>query len=251
MLCNIYIKESTLELRNMGIKSSTPIFFINVSQPSMIKLKEMEVPNKLEIYMVQDDPYLKDLSSKWLNGGVQLPEIRIVEKIIQSPPRIIEKTIEIPVEVIREVIKEVEVVRAPKVIVESAPAKPEVPSAQSQANEDEGILIDTKIAFQDWKSKNIKPSKVEAVKEVAEDILVLPTEIIDPMVEDTTMPILIEVNSNDAIVEHEEVVTKGPITIVNKPGVKKTRKKEEEPLEFTVQLTPEDLEKYKDEIEEK
>jgi hypothetical protein len=64
MLCNIYIKESTQELRNIGIRSSSPIFFVDVSQQTIMKIKTLQVKNALEIYLVQDDPYLKDLSNK-------------------------------------------------------------------------------------------------------------------------------------------------------------------------------------------
>lgn len=162
MLCNVYIKESTAELRAIGFRSSTPVFFIDVSQNTMNRLKLIEAKGVLEIHPVQSDPYLKDLSSRWVNGGAQLPEVRIVEKIVQAPPIIIEKTIEVPVEVIREVqvikevikeiIREVEVFKEPAVVskpvvlTEAETKKAEQTKALVDADE---ILIDTKIAFED------------------------------------------------------------------------------------------------------
>jgi hypothetical protein len=64
MLCNIYLKESNQELRRLGITSSSPVFFINLSQQVINRLKDMEKKDVLELYLVQEDPYLKDLSNK-------------------------------------------------------------------------------------------------------------------------------------------------------------------------------------------
>jgi len=265
MLCNVYVKEANSELRRIGINSSTPVFFINLSQQVITKLKSMEVKGQLETYLVQEDPYLKDLSNKWINGGVQLPEIRIVEKIVQTPPTIIEKTIEIPVEVevirevIKEVVREVEVIKevikeVPAVINETATITDEsvkVVEVEEQ-DEEEGFLIDTKVAFEDWKTKNVKPAKIEEKlvstytdEEKMSDPfgLDLPKEVVDPLVEDTTMPIL---------VSEEDVSPK----IVDEPVeikmVKRGRKKKETteaveiPTEFIVELTAEEKELYKD-----
>lgn len=269
MLCNIYIKESTEQLKNIGIRSSSPVFFINVSDMTYNKLKSMEVKGTLEIHMVQNDPYLKDLSDKFINGGVQLPEIRIVERIVQAPPITIEKTIEVPVEVevikevevIREVIKEVEVIREVPVVTESTSVEVYEPLVTKE--DEEGILIDTKVAFEDWKSKNAKapvikeeyvegdtmPHKHTHEQDVDIDFLpgvndlVVPEVVINPLEEeDTTMPIL---------VGEEEVVEPTPIEI--EPAVKTTAKRsrkkkevEELPVEFVVELTPDEEKKYKD-----
>ena len=272
MLCNVYIKESSSELRRIGISSSTPVFFVNLSQQVITKLKGMEVKGDLEIYLVQEDPYLKDLSNKWMNGGVQLPEIRIVERIVQAPPTIIEKTVEVPyeVEVIKEVIREVEVIKEVEVIREVQ--APILVESASEVDE-EGILIDTKVAFEDWKVKNVKPVKKEmpAVEvgdlinpssgenqeyeidflpgmdfpEAAEDFLDLPTEIVDPLVEDTSMPILltpdyVETPKETVIEEKEEV------KLVRKTNKKKETKVNVVPTEFVVELTPEEEALYKD-----
>jgi hypothetical protein len=64
MYCNIYIKESTEELKKIGLKSSSPVFFVNVSPPTLAKLRGMAVKGILEIYPVPEDPYLKTLSDK-------------------------------------------------------------------------------------------------------------------------------------------------------------------------------------------
>ncbi len=269
MLCNIYIKESSRELRNLSIDSSSPVFFINLSQHIFNRLKAMEKKNELEIYLVQDDPYLKDLSNKWVNGGVQLPEIRIVERIVESPPKIIEKTIEVPievevikeVEVIREVIKEVEVFRDPVTISEEPTKKDDAPIVTEDAvNQQEpevfedGILIDTKVAFEDWKSKNTKSQKqgdtpeskfeeVEKVVEVVNQVvdLDLPKQVIDPLGEvDDTMPILLDETSED---------DKGELS----PDLvrpKKRGRKKKEPVEVieevVVELTEDELKQYQD-----
>jgi hypothetical protein len=252
MLCNIYIKESTQELRNIGIRSSSPIFFVDVSQQTIMKIKTLQVKNALEIYLVQDDPYLKDLSNKWMNGGVQLPEVRIVEKQIQLPPKIIERIVEVPV----EVIKEVEVV---KEVIKEVIREVYIESKRSDAKEpEEGYLIDTKIAFNDFvsKSKNSKSQKNQQENK-NNDILPLPDVVTDPLLDqDDTMPILLEV---DNIIEERPEESTAPSEKENtdksvKSQVKKTRKKKEqtkEPLtEFTVSLTEEELQKYKDEIKE-
>ena len=44
MLCNVYTKDANQELKRLGINSSTPVFFVNLSQHVYNRIKEMEVP---------------------------------------------------------------------------------------------------------------------------------------------------------------------------------------------------------------
>jgi hypothetical protein len=267
MLCNLYIREQKQELKRMGIRSSSPVFFINLTNPVYNKLKSMMEPKVLEVYPVQDDPYFKNLSNTWMNGGVQLPETKIVEveKIIQLPPKIIEKTIEVPVEVIREVqvIKEVPV----EVIKEVTTESPSETLNESTMSVDDGdsILIDTKVAYEDWKAKNITPKAEkeidqafkeekaantkepesvveetdtsESVKE--EEAFVVPEVVEDILIEEDVEPILLEEQPDNV---EEEI----PVTKPRRGRKKKIQEVQEVQEEFTVELTEEELKIYED-----
>lgn len=289
MLCNVYTKDANQELKRLGINSSTPVFFVNLSQHVYNRIKEMEVPKVLEVYLVQEDPYFKNLSNTWLNGGVQLPEVKIVEveKIIQLPPKVIEKTIEVPVEVevIKEVfrdvpvevIKEVEVFKEVEVVKEPEPI---TESAESSTDDDDSILIDTKVAFEDWKSKN-KTQKAEEViyNEDSVSVNVFTGEPVVEVVEEVKTQEYIEgdtishtypegalgtdidvLQGMDDILVVPDVVDSSveesiePILLEEQPDtveeipVAKTRRKKEIQLveEFTVELTEEELQDYED-----
>lgn len=281
MLCNIYTKDTNQELKRLGIYSSTPVFFVNLSQHVYGRIKEMEIPKVLEVYLIQEDPYLKNLSNTWVNGGVQLPEVKIVEveKIVQLPPKIIEKTIEVPVEVevIREVfrdvpvevIKEVEVVKEPELLNESA---------ELSTDDDDSILIDTKVAFEDWKSKN-KTQKAEEVIYNEDSVNVFTGEPVVEVVEEVKTQEYVEENAllhtqlestldnnidskqemEDSFVVPEVVdssieesiepilLEEQPDTVEEIPVVKTRRGKEIQAVEeFTVELTEEELKEYED-----
>lgn len=106
---------------------------------------------------------------------------------------------------------------------------------------------------------------VTPVVEPVEELLPLPDKIVDPLAEDDTMPILLEVEPTtivdaDSIIEHIETVkatdSPGPADIptkqVKKRGPKPKKKEPTTPLtEFTVPLTEEEIKKYdKEKVEE-
>lgn len=105
MLCNIYVKKTHPVLMNLGIRTDTPLFFIDLPVQAYNTIKGLVQKDTLEIYTVAEDPYLKNLSRTWVSGGVVLPEIKIVEKIVELPPRIVEKIVEVPAQSLREPVK--------------------------------------------------------------------------------------------------------------------------------------------------
>lgn len=109
MLCNVYIREQNQHLKALGINSKSPLFFVNLNSQQIEQLKEISEPGEFEIYLINEDPYMRDLSNKWVNRGNVVPEVKVIEKVVELPPKVIEKTIEVPVETIVEVevVKEV------------------------------------------------------------------------------------------------------------------------------------------------
>lgn len=262
MLCNIYVKEPNQKLMSLGINSSSPIFFVNLPDSTISALKASVVKDEMEVYLIQEDPYLKNLSNMWINGGVQLPEIKIVERIVHAPAKVVEKTLEVEVikevevEVIKEVIKEVIVYRDAPVLNESKEELPVLETVDTpkkevvEEDEDEGILIDTKVAFEDWKSKNVKPKTIvdkldEALDVIDEeeedsDTLDIPEVVEDPLEEDTSMPILLVVDEEPETVD-----------VVVKPKRGRKKKVVEPVVEsFDVELTEEEIKEYETETEE-
>lgn len=173
MLCNIYNRVVTNNLNRIGIHSEGPYFFLDLPPQVINSLKEDFEEDVFEIYLIQDDPYLKQLSKNWINRNVVIPEVKIVERIVETPPRVVEKTIEvikeIPVEVPVEVIKEVPVEVIKEVFIEKEPEK--VLVENEVPFDEDTVLIDTKIAFEAiLESKKPKPKKKDKEEEPEEDL---------------------------------------------------------------------------------
>ena len=266
MLCNIYTKQRTPELTRMGINSDSPLFFVNLPPDLITALKKNHVENVFEVYLVQEDPYLKTLSDKWMNGGVILPEIKIFEKIVQGPVRTIEKTIEVikevevEVEVIKEVIKEVYINTAEPIKGNILTEESKVEEIKEDVNidnsDEEGFLIDTKVAFDDWMTKISKMDKSvnEEVKEVLTEetkkevpVIKAKSEVEDD--EELILPDIVEAieasyDEEPILLTNFEVAEDKTEEIKKKPKKSRKKKTVEPEVEFIVELSEREKEIY-------
>ena len=191
MLCNVYIREQNQHLKALGINSESPLFFVNLNSQQIEQLKTIAEPGEFEIYLINEDPYMRDLSNKWVNRGNVVPEVKVVERVVELPPKVIEKTIEVPVEtiveveVVKEVVKNVfinpntgEVMSETDVANIKAKANP-IEEDQWEGTSDDEVKEEPKEVKEDVKeeSKEVKEDVKEEPKEVKEDVKEEPKEV--------------------------------------------------------------------------
>jgi hypothetical protein len=182
MLCNVYIREQNQHLKALGINSESPLFFVNLNSQQIEQLKTIAEPGEFEIYLINEDPYMRDLSNKWVNRGNVAPEVKVVERVVELPPRVIEKTIEVPVEtiveveVVKEVVKNVfinpntgEVMSETDIANIKAKANP-IEEDQWEGTSDE-VVLEEVIYNEDSVSVNVFTGEpvVEVVEELVEE----------------------------------------------------------------------------------
>lgn len=195
MLCNVYIREQNQHLKALGINSESPLFFVNLNSQQIEQLKTISEPGEFEIYLINEDPYMRDLSNKWVNRGNVAPEVKIVERVVELPPKIIEKTIEVPVEtiveveVVKEVVKNVFInPNTGEVMSETDVANIKAKANPIEADQWEGTSDDEVL-----EEDNLEVPSMVSVGVVGDAVTVEDGDLVYPDVEESTVGLDIDV----------------------------------------------------------